>query len=472
MPTTEPNVKIEQVRIGGGTLGRGRADVVRALNEALRAANPRTILGEKVKLKGSELIVDSSIKLDVSRFQRILVIGGGKAGAGMAAAIEQILGKRITAGRVNVPDYLESRPRLDRIEFHEATHPVPSVKGMAGVCKMLDLVGQPSNKDLIICLISGGGSALMPMPIESIKLDDEKQVTNLLLRSGARIQEMNTVRKHLSATKGGRLAEKLYPATVLSLIISDVVGDELDSIASGPTVPDSTTYQDTKEILMKYKLWDELSKSVRNTVDRGVSDHSYETPKPGSRIFKQVFNVLVGSSKQSCVAAAGSLKKSGYKTLILSTHIQGEARDVGQIFAGILSDVRRNGIPLRAPAAIVAGGESTVTITGHGKGGRNQELVLSAAFGIESVPDVVVASMGTDGVDGPTDAAGAIADSSTLSRAKMQEMDPKNFLQEHNSYNFFRKLGDLIITGPTGTNVNDIMILVAPRNRLVRRKSA
>jgi len=448
-----------------------RKDVIQALNEALHAANPKTILKEKIKLKGSDLIVDS-VKLDLSRYERILIIGGGKASAGMAVAIEQILGERITAGIVNIPDYLKPRPKSNRIEFHDATHPIPSSKGVDGVRKMLKLVGEPSIKDLVICLISGGGSALLPLPLETLTLSDERNITKLLLQSGAKISEINTVRKHLSAIKGGRLAQKLYPATILSLIISDVVGDRLDAIASGPTVPDSTTYADTKEILMRYSLWNKVSSRIKNAVNLGVSDRSRETPKPDSKVFNHVFNVLIGTNKQSCVAAARYLKKLGYNTSVLSTHIQGEAKDVGTIFAGILSDMRTNGFPISSPAAIIAGGETTVTLAGHGKGGRNQELVLSAAFGIDKLPNVIFASMGTDGVDGPTDAAGAIADTETLDRARKLGMDAELFLRSHDSYNIFKRLGDLIITGPTGTNVNDIMILVASKGSLTRRRKS
>lgn len=464
-------VKLLRTAQRRGLYSECREQVILALNEALRAADPGSILKQKIRLKDSRLTVDS-VKLDLSKYNRILVIGGGKASGNMAMGIEQVLDKRITAGIVNVPDYLEPKPRSELIEFHEATHPIPTSKGVEGVKGMLNLVGKPSTKDLVICLISGGGSSLLPMPLETITLSDLKKVTNLLLRSGAEIHEINTVRKHLSAIKGGRLVQKLYPATVLSLIISDVVGDRLDAIASGPTVADSTTYSDTKEILTRYGLWNRVSDRVRKSVNLGISDLSYETPKPDSKIFGHVFNVLVGTNKQSCLAAARCMDKFGYATLVLSTHVQGEAKEVGKIYAGILSDMLRNGLPLSPSAAIIAGGETTVTVTGHGKGGRNQELVLSAAFGIEHLANAIVASMGTDGVDGPTDAAGAIADTETMGRARALGLEPKYSLQTHNSYNFFRKLGDLIITGPTGTNVNDIMILAAQKDdsRVRRRK--
>lgn len=442
-------------------LRRCRKDVNLALNEALQAADPRSAIVKKIQVKGSRLFADS-VKIDLSKYERVLVIGGGKASAGMASGIEAILGKRITGGVVNIPDALKLEAAVHFIELHRATHPVPSEKGVQGVKKMLELVGSPSNRDLIICLISGGGSALMPLPLEPVELSDEIEVTNLLLRSGAEIDEINAVRKHISAIKGGRLAQKLYPSTVLTLVMSDVVGDKLDAIASGPTVPDTTTYGEAKQILLRYNLWRKVSGRVRSAISHGSKDISIETPKPGSRIFSSVFNILVGNNKLSCLAAASSLRKSGYNTLVLSTHVRGEAREVGKICAGILSDIRGNNLPISPPAAVVLGGETTVTMTGHGKGGRNQELVLSAAIGIKDTSNAVVASMGTDGVDGPTNAAGALADNRTVRRARKLELNPDYALQTHNSYDFFNKLDDLLITGPTGTNVNDIIILAVP----------
>lgn len=418
------------------------------MNEALNAASPSSILRKKLKLQGEKLVVGGT-KLDLKKYDRLLVIGGGKAAASMAQELENMLGDRITAGAVNIPDYLKVPSKKGRVQFHAATHPIPSEKGVRGVEAMLKLVGKASRKDLIICLITGGGSALLPKPIKGLKLSDEKAVTNLLLKSGAPIQDINCVRKHLSAIKGGRLAETLYPARVLTLIISDVVGDRLDEIASGPTVPDPTTYSDVKSILKNYQIWNKVPKRVRDLVLKRGND----TPKPGANLFNNVSNVLVGTNELSCLAAMNSLKRSGYDARILSTHVKGEAREIGKLYAAILRD-------MKPCSAILMGGETTVTITGKaGKGGRNQELVLSASLGITDVEGSVIASMGTDGVDGPTNAAGAMADESTIQRAKKKKLDANNLLREHSSNNFFKPLGDLIITGPTGTNVNDITIL-------------
>ena len=443
-----------------GKLGKVRIDAINALADSLRAASPQLILKESVKIVGERLWVNST-KLDLSEYRRILVIGGGKASAFMAEELERLLGSRITGGIVNVPDYLKPKPKLKKIKLHDATHPIPSEVGQRGVEKMLELVAKPSEDDLVICLISGGGSALMPMPVEGLKLSDKQRVTDLLLRSGSPIREINTVRKHLSGIKGGRLAERLYPARVLSLIISDVVGDELDAIASGPTVPDATTFLDAKNILVSYNLWGKIPASVRKVVEQGVLARRKETPKAGSKIFERVSNVLVGTNKRSCIAAMDYLKSKGYKAMILSTRVQGEAKEIGKIYSGIMKDIAFNGFPFRSPAALVVGGESTVTVekTG-GKGGRNQELVLSSLSGIDILDTAVVASIGTDGVDGPTEAAGAIGDGKSLERARKLKLDPVISLSTHDSYPFFKKLGDLLVTGPTGTNVNDISILI------------
>jgi glycerate 2-kinase len=421
----------------------------------LAAASPRSILRNSIGLNGGKLHV-GSLKLNLSRYDRIIVIGGGKATASMAFEIEKLLGTRITVGAVNVPDYLKRVPKTKKIILNRATHPIPSAMGVRGVEKMLKLIGTPTKRDLVICLISGGGSALMPLPLDGLELSDDQKITGLLLKSGAPINEINTVRKHLSAVKGGRLAQRLFPARVLTLIISDVVGDPLDAIASGPTVPDLTTYADARKILLKYGLWGRIPKRVKKIIAKGLTDPSMETPKANSDIFRHVSNILVGTNKQSCDYAAEYLRSAGYKTKVLSTHVQGEAKEIGKLYAGILSDMMDE----HSPTAIVAGGETTVSMSDNaGLGGRNQELVLSCAIGIEGIDGAVIASIGTDGVDGPTNAAGAIADHGTIERARKRDIDASESLQNHDSYHFFEKIGGLLFTGPTGTNVNDITVL-------------
>lgn len=299
----------------------------------------------------------------------------------------------------------------------------------------------------------------MPLPAEGISLKDEARTTSLLIKSGASIQEINTVRKHLSQIKGGRLAERLYPATVLGLIISDVVGDKLDAIASGPTAPDPTTYKDAKNVLVKYHLWPRIPRNAREVIGGGVSGSILDTPKEAHRAFRSVHNLIVGSNRESCLAAAATMRKEGYKTMILSRRIVGEAREVGQILGSIATDISENGLPLQPPAALIAGGETTVTVRGTGKGGRNQELCLAIAMEISGSKGVVTTSLATDGIDGETDMAGALVDGRTVARGRELGMEPEDYIKNNDSYHYFRRLGDLLTTGPTGTNVNDIMIL-------------
>jgi len=418
-----------------------------------------------VKVRRNALEI-GTLSFKLSEFRRVLVIGGGKATSGMALETEQILDGWITGGSVNIPAYTKPWPKSKKINFNPASHPIPSEDGVRGVKNMLRLVGKASEEDLVICLISGGGSAIMPLPSSGILLSDEQKTTSLLLKSGAKIDEINAVRKHLSDFKGGRLAENLYPATVLSLIISDVVGDKLESVASGPTVPDDTTYADAYTILQERGLWRTVPSSVRNRIQKGKEGKLPETPKRSSRIFKRVHNLLVGTNKESCQAVAEVFEKRGYHSLILSTRLQGESREVGKILAGICIDIRENQLPVAPPAALVAGGETTVTVHGKGRGGRNQEVVLSAALSIRGNPAILVSSIGTDGVDGPTDAAGAVADGSTFERGLRIHMDPDSYLRENDSFPFFERLNDLVTTGPTGTNVNDIFIaIVGPGNQ-------
>jgi len=281
-----------------------------------------------------------------------------------------------------------------------------------------------------------------------------------LLKSGATINEINTVRKHVSDFKGGWLAKKAYPATVLNLLLSDVVGDPLDFIASGPTVPDSTTFSDAIKVLKKYDLWNKASLSVRKVLSEGDKGLVPETPKANDEAFKKVYNVVVGNCRFASLAAREYLKSAGLNTLLLTSTLEGEARHVGVMLASIIREVSVSGNPIPKPAGIIAGGETTVTVTGKGLGGRNQELALAAALKLHGMNGLVIASLSTDGVDGPTDAAGAIVDGKTLDRALKMNLTPEEFLKGNDSYHFFSKLGDLIFTGPTGTNVNDVSVLV------------
>lgn len=381
----------------------------------------------------------------------------------MAEEVEKLLGEWITRGLVIIPDYQWPRPQGPRIIYRAATHPIPTRKGMDSVLEMLDVVEDVSLDDMVIVLLSGGASALMPLPAEGMSLKDEAQVTALLLKSGAGIEEINTVRKHLSQVKGGRLAARLYPATVLSLIISDVVGDRIDAIASGPTAPDPTTYYDAKQVLQKYHLWPRIPERARKVITDGLDGSIHDTPKRRDKAFRQVRNLIIGNNHESCLAAAEAMTKAGYRTQALSIQITGEAREAGRVFGAIARDIQGNAPPFAPPVALVAGGETTVTVRGKGKGGRNQELVLAAAAKINGSDGLVIGSFATDGIEGQTSAAGALADGTTVTRGLKLGMNPDQYLRNNDSYHYFSKLKDLVITGPTGTNVNDIMILAARR---------
>jgi glycerate-2-kinase len=427
-----------------------------AAEAALRAVEPSKLMRSKVRLAGKEFVAGSAT-IDLTRFRRVLVIGGGKAALSMADTLESILGDVISDGLVNVPEsLLHGKKRNRRIKLHRATHPLPSENGEEGVHEMLELVGKPDNRTLVICLISGGGSAMLPLPGEGLQLADKIEVTRGLLRAGATIQELNTVRKHLSGIKGGRLAQRLYPSTVVSLVISDVVGDRLDSIASGPLYPDPSTFQDAERVLRKYELWRNLPTRVEEALSKGLRASLPETPKPGSKYFSRVRNVIIGSNDDACRAAVRQLRLSKARPTLLTTSYEGEARSAGVFMGSIV----QYGASLQRPKSYVAGGETTVAVKGDGRGGRNQEFALAASMKISANRGIAIVSLGTDGLDGSTDAAGAIVDGSTVERSGGLGLTPEDALLRNDSYAFFKGLGDLVITGPTGTNVNDITIAV------------
>jgi len=438
---------------------KARKLALEALEAALGAADPREIVKSKIIVKDNKLRI-SQHEFDLNKFKRIYVVGGGKASGKMAETLESILGNQISKGIVNIP-YNSGSYRTCRISLQEASHPIPDEAGMKGTKKILELVSQAEKNDLVICLISGGGSSLMPLPRNELTLEDKQQVTDALLKSGATINEFNTVRKHISDFKGGWLAKKAYPATIVNLILSDVIGDPLDFIASGPTVPDSTTFGDAMEVLKRYKIWGNAPQSVKTLLVNGQKGLIEETPKKADKAFKKVHNIVVGNNRSATLATCNSFQSFGMHTLLLTSFLEGEARHVGTILAAIAKEVVASGNPLPKPCGIVVGGETTVTVVGDGKGGRNQEIALSAALKIYGMEGIAIASLSTDGIDGPTEAAGALADGQTISRSKEQELIAKNFLARNDSYNFFSKLNDVIFTGFTGTNVNDVSVIVA-----------
>jgi hydroxypyruvate reductase len=376
----------------------------------------------------------------------------------MAQAIEELFGDRITKGLITTK-YGHGLP-LKYTQIMEAGHPLPDLKGLDGARKIKSLLKITGPKDLVIFLISGGGSALLPLPADGITLEEKQELTQLLLDCGADIKEINTIRKHISQIKGGWLARWAFPSTVMTFILSDVVGDPLDVIASGPTVPDTSTFQDAWEILKKYSLINEIALSIRNHLQAGREGKKEETPKAGESVFEKVHNMVIGSNMIALRAAEKEFSSAGFNTIILSSSIVGETKEAAQFHGAIAREVVFTGKPIGRPACILSGGETTVTIRGNGQGGRNQEFVLAGAFEINGLEKVAILSGGTDGTDGPTDAAGAIADYRTIARAKQMGMDPMKYLENNDSYSFFKKLGDLLITGPTRTNVMDVRIIL------------
>jgi hydroxypyruvate reductase len=391
---------------------------------------------------------------DFSRFRHIYAIGAGKAGASMALAAERALGRRITAGLVNVK--YGNTAKLRRIELNPCGHPIPDEAGVAGSTRIAELAAQAERGDLVLCLISGGGSALLPLPADPITLAEKQATTQLLLACGATIHEFNAVRKHLSRIKGGQLARLAAPAMVESLLLSDVIGDDLDVIGSGPTAPDASTFAGALGILEKFDLLERVPITVRQRLEAGVRGEIPETPKPGDPLFREVRNVLVGNNRLALDAAARRARALGFRTLVLSSEIQGETREIARMHAAIAREIVSTSRPVKAPACIITGGETTVTLRGDGLGGRNQEFVLAAALEIDGLRNVVALSAGTDGSDGPTDAAGAIADGDTLRR----NPEARRYLDRNDSYHYFQSLNDLVITGPTNTNVMDVRIFL------------
>jgi hydroxypyruvate reductase/glycerate 2-kinase len=392
-------------------------------------------------------------------FRRLLTIGFGKASPSMAAAFAESLGDLIDSGLVITKYGHSLAAAAGRIAVCEAGHPVPDSNGLRASEELIGLVRAADERTLIVTLISGGGSALLVAPQAGISLADKQQTTSLLLRAGADIGELNTVRKHLSRVKGGRLAEAAFPATVVSLILSDVIGDRLDVIASGPTAADPTTYGEALQICERYRLSEKVPPPVMALLRRGNRGDLPETPKAGSPFLDRVENSIIGSNRQALEAAVRAAREHGLTDAILSAELTGEAREVGRQLArqALTEAGSKNGNSRRC---LLAGGETTVTVRGSGKGGRNMELALAFAIEIEGRPGITLLSAGTDGTDGPTDAAGAIVDGETVVRARKQGLDPREYLNNNDSYTFFRRCGGLLVSGATGTNVMDLQIVL------------
>ncbi len=458
-----------------------RRQLIEIMSAALTAVDPAEAVRRHMRRQDDRLEVDGRV-YDLRSFRRVLVVGMGKAGAPMAAAVGEILGDRITDGvvivkrghvgasgtwRVRFGRGGDLSPPTQRaaippqIELVEAGHPVPDAAGLAGARKIQDRLRGLGEEDLVICLISGGGSALLPAPVEGVTLEDKQALTDLLLRSGATIHEMNAVRKHCSTLKGGQLARLAAPATLITLLLSDVVGSPLDVIASGPTVPDHSTFADAYAVLERYHLLDQAPPSILAHLRRGLEGQIPETPKPGDPCFRRVQNVVIGENRIAAEAAAERARQLGFAAQVLTTFVEGEAREVARVCAALVKEEVQSDAPLPRPACLVLGGETTVTVRGQGKGGRSQELALAAALALDGWPGVAVVGLGTDGTDGPTDAAGALATGETLRAGRALGLDAEAALADNDAYHYFSALGDLIITGPTNTNVNDLILALA-----------
>ena len=439
-----------------------RADAKAIFVHCLKAVDPYEAVKRFVHVEGNRLVLgmkgQQTTELDLAEFDGIYLVGAGKATAPMAKAIEDLLGEKIQKGIINVKyGFTED---LVFTEIIEAGHPVPDENGVKGTQKILDLLHGAGEKDLIFSVISGGGSALLPHPEENMTLAEKQEITRQLLACGASIDEINAVRKHISSSKGGQMARAAFPATVVNLMLSDVVGDKMDVIASGPFVPDSSTFQDVEGIFRKYDLED-VPASIREHVQAGLEGRIPETPKENDAIFDRVFNFIVGSNIMALETAGEKAKELGYEALILSSMVEGETRDVALVHTAIAKEIVKTGRPIPSPACIITGGETTVTIRGDGLGGRNQEFGLAACLDLVGVPPrVVVLCGGSDGNDGPTDAAGAVVDPLTVGRGKEAGMEAADYLKNNDAYHFLEKTKDLLMTGPTNTNVMDVRLVL------------
>ena len=441
--------------------------------KAVESVKPYKVIKNSVKLENNTLTINnksSKYTVDLKKYRNFIVIGAGKATASMAKAIEEILGGKITDGLISVKyGYTEN---LQIIKQIEAGHPIPDENSVIAGKKIFKIANKADENTVIINLISGGGSALLSYPFEGtidgnriiLTLKDLQKTTELLLSSGATIDEINCIRKHISMIKGGKLSEISYPALQINLILSDVVGDRLDSIASGLTTWDTTTFRDAYNTLMKYNLINRIPKNVKKIIELGLNSIIEDTLKRDNPIFKKVHNFIIGSNYNALLAAKKEALKLGYRTIVLTSRVTGESKEIAKFYSAIATEITKHNIPILKPACIISGGETTVTIKGNGKGGRNQEMALSFLLDILKSPDdykgVFFLAASTDGGDGPTDAAGAFASLDVFEASNNLGLNPETYLKNNDSYNFFNKTGFLFKTGPTNTNVCDIHIII------------
>jgi len=417
---------------------------------------PENLIQDELKPE-KEILFIGSVQINLDSINKLYIIGAGKASAQMASGIERMLGKRIDSGHI-VVKYGHSCS-LDKIKITEAGHPVPDNNSYAATKEILSIAGKAGGKDLVICLLSGGGSALLADYPDNSSPGEMMELSNLLINSGATISEINAVRKHLSSVKGGQLARKVFPAKLVSLILSDVIGDPLDVIASGPTAPDSSTFQLAVDVLAKYHLTEKVPEGILKILMNGIAGKIPETPKTGDPIFENTVNLLIGTNLIALEASKNEAEKLGLNAIIINDRLSGDVWDAADY---IIENVIRskNDIDIIKPACLLFGGEPTVKMTGKGLGGRNQHLALILAQKIQHFNGITILCAGTDGTDGPTDAAGAVVDTRSIPEAVSKKIDPDKYLKDFDSFHFFEKTGGLIITGPTLTNVMDIIIVI------------
>jgi hydroxypyruvate reductase len=447
----------------GSTARWDRARLRRAaaaiLAAGLRAADPEALVRRHLRVRGRRL--DAGGQTYGLGRGRLVLVAAGKAAAAMASAAERVLGPLLHDAVAVAPAGPPSALRRTRLLV--AGHPVPDARGARAAEEVLALGRRLGPDDLMLVLISGGASALLPAPVAGVSLEDKARVTGELMRAGATIHELNTVRKHLSRLKGGGLARAAAPARVACLVLSDVVGDDLSTIASGPTVPDPTTYGDAVEVLRRRGVYEQAPESVRRHLEAGLRGGVPETAKPGEALFARVGTRVIGSNALAVAAAEREARRRGLKARVLTTRLEGEARDAARVLVSILRECVATGRPAAPPVCLLAGGETTVTVRGPGRGGRNQEIAVAAAAALEGFPaHAVVASLATDGVDGASDAAGGVVDQDTAREARALGLaPPAAFLAQSDSTSFLGPVGGLIVTGPTGTNVVDLTVLLA-----------
>lgn len=454
--TSPPTFSFGERLLADPSTRERRAVVTRVMQAALTAVEPGEAVRRALHRDGDRLTVGDRT-YDLTAYDRVFVVGAGKASAPMAAAVEEVLGEKCAAGLV-VVKHGHTHPTRT-VVLREASHPIPDESCVNGTAELVALLETTGSRDLVVVVLSGGGSALMLLPAEGISLADMQQTTDALLRVGATINELNTIRKHLERAKGGGLARLAAPSDVLALVLSDVVGNPLDVIASGPTVPDTSTFADTCAIVERFGIWDKLPARIANRLRDGRDGKIADTPKPGDPLFERVQTVVVASNELAAEAGVKQAESEGLSALLLSTYVEGEAREVAKVVAALAREEAASNRPLARPACLILGGETTVTVRGTGLGGRNQELALAASPKIAGLENVIIAALATDGNDGPNDATGALADGSTVARARTAGLDPDAYLANNDAYHFFEGLGDLLITGPTNTNVNDLLFV-------------